>query len=254
MVSPTSPPAPDDSAANPQTSSEREPVAPERTGDRIASITREARMALSTIRGFTEMLEEELEADDAAVRDLGYIRRASERIETLVAELEDCATDAQQVAARDPLTGIANRRHLFEVGEHMVRSQQTLALVVLDVDEFKRINDQFGHHVGDAVLKMVVERFSFAIREGDLLARLAGDEFVAILPGADEDTALRVAQRLRHVLVDAPFVVRNRRVHVTCSIGVAVRGPDHLDLTELIDTADRRMYRAKRAGRDQIAC
>ena len=210
-------------------------------------------MALSTIQGFAEMLQEELETTPDAVRDLGYIRRASDRIEMLIAQLEDCATDARTEATRDPLTGIANRRYLFEVGERMVADEPSMALVVLDVDQFKQINDRFGHHVGDDVLKMVVERFRFAVREGDLLARLAGAEFVAVLPGADESAALRVAKRLRHALIDAPFVIRNRRVQVTCSIGVAVRGPDHVDLTELIDTADRRMYRAKRGGRDQIA-
>jgi len=211
-------------------------------------------MALSTIRGFAEILEEELDSVPSALRDLRCIQDASERITELVSQLEDHATTARHLATVDELTGIANRRCLFQYGNRLVEDGGPLAVVVLDVDQFKQINDRFGHHTGDAILKLVVERFKRAVRDNDLLARLSGDEFVALLPGTDEDGALIVARRLRHALIDHPFTVHNRRITVTCSIGVAVRGPEHIDLTELLDTADNRMYRAKRAGRDRVAC
>jgi diguanylate cyclase (GGDEF)-like protein len=155
--------------------------------------------------------------------------------------------DSQVLARTDDLTGLTNRRGFIE---RLARVEQgmgrpgTFALLLLDLDRFKVINDSLGHQAGDALLTQVGSRISDALRPGDLHARLGGDEFAVLLENADTDTARRVANRVLTVLAE-PFDVGGVTLHVGASIGAAVY-PDHApDAQTLLRRADVAMYAAK---------
>lgn len=149
----------------------------------------------------------------------------------------------------DPLTGLLNRNALEQrLGELEGQSGGAAALLLCDLDHFKRVNDQLGHAAGDAVLQEVADTMRAAIRAGDSIYRIGGEEILVVLPGAEKADAIGVGQRLRQA-------VRERRpggVEVTLSVGVAVSGPGPIDTHELIDLADSALYSAKAAGRDRV--
>jgi diguanylate cyclase (GGDEF)-like protein len=170
--------------------------------------------------------------------------RAVERL-----RLEQLATEAHQ----DPLTGLPNRRRFTEELERTVyRSpEQSCAVLMIDLDRFKEINDSFGHSIGDDLLTLVGPRLQSALQPGDLLARMGGDEFAVLLPGADHGRARTVADDLGTALREA-FVLDGMRLHVDASIGIALC-PDHgRDRSLLLARADTAMYGAKR-GRHGVA-
>lgn len=160
------------------------------------------------------------------------------------------------LASTDGLTGLANRMKLTEVFErersHALRDNKPLSLVVLDLDHFKRINDQFGHDGGDQVLRHVADLLPGRLRETDLLCRLGGEEFALLLPGANLDQAAELADTLRQYLCDTPLQRNHDSIKLTFSAGVAALGEDGATLNELLLTADRRMYEAKGGGRNQV--
>jgi two-component system cell cycle response regulator len=175
-----------------------------------------------------------------------------------VKRLHNALLEANRRLARqaltDDLTGLANRRHSARQLERevalCVRHGRILALLRVDVDHFKPINDSYGHETGDAVLVEVARRLEAAVRGGDELARWGGDEFVAILPGTDKAGALRAAERLRASVAEAPIVAARRELPVTISVGWAHWAGDTPD--DLLARADRALYRAKDAGRDAV--
>jgi diguanylate cyclase (GGDEF)-like protein len=160
------------------------------------------------------------------------------------------------LAQRDPLTGLANRRAFEEALRREVararRSGAPLAVAALDVDHFKRVNDAHGHAAGDAVLAAVAARAAAALRAGDLLARVGGEEFAALLPGAGLAAAVEVAGRVRAAIAGAPVEADGRPVEVTASLGCAALEPADEDGAALLARADARLYQAKRAGRDRV--
>ena len=163
----------------------------------------------------------------------------------------------QALASRDPLTGVANRRRFDEtLSRHLADSKRTklpVAVAILDLDHFKTVNDVYGHPTGDRVLKACVERWESAIRGHDLLARLGGEEFAVILPGADASRARDIAERLRTRLASSAFPVRRGSVDlaVTVSIGVAVNRSGQT-AAGLLAQADAAVYRAKHEGRNRV--
>lgn len=160
------------------------------------------------------------------------------------------------LAQRDPLTGLANRRTFEEALRREVararRSGAPLAVAALDVDHFKRVNDAHGHPAGDAVLAAVAARAAAALRAGDLLARVGGEEFAALLPGAGLAAAAEVAERVRAAIAGAPLEADGRSLSVTASLGCAALEPSDPDGAALLARADARLYQAKRAGRDRV--
>jgi diguanylate cyclase (GGDEF)-like protein len=150
-------------------------------------------------------------------------------------------------ATHDPITGLANRRafqeQLHAELRRAERYQHPLALLIIDVDRFKDVNDQFGHPAGDAVLREIGARLRAELRESDLLARYAGDEFAALLPESTHDQALETAERLRAAIPEDAFAVP---AQVELSIGVGCFPTDARDEAALVDIADRRMYQDKR--------
>jgi len=155
----------------------------------------------------------------------------------------------------DPLTGLPNRTLLAEFLKHAVarahRSHLTAAVLFVDLDRFKSVNDRFGHHVGDLMLVAVAARLRAALRPGDTLARLAGDEFVILCQDLKESSEAEiVAERISLVLAD-PLDVDGRRVEITASVGVAFTGPGEDIPASMLRDADFAMYQAKAAGGDQ---
>ena len=164
--------------------------------------------------------------------------------------------DLQRVAALDPLTAVYNRRfgmqRLAEEFGRALRSGDPLGLLMIDIDHFKAVNDTYGHLVGDRVLQSMVVSARQVLREGDVLIRFGGEEFLALLPGAGRDDLARMAERIRRAVADADVSDGGQRINVTISIGGAGL-PDQHAVTpeELISIADTALYNAKTSGRDR---
>lgn len=177
----------------------------------------------------------------------------------LVASLETAWSAVNEMAMLDSLTGLSNRRRFVPAARRELdlaqRHQQSLAVVLLDVDHFKAINDAFGHLQGDAVLVEVARRCQRALRATDLLARWGGEEFIMLLPNTPLPQARQLAERVREAIVCDPRIrIDGQEVQVTASLGAAGIAPGQtLSLDELIQRADMALYQAKSAGRDRVA-
>ncbi len=164
--------------------------------------------------------------------------------------------EATRLSITDPLTGLANRRELgrrldLELARAS-RAGEPLSLVILDVDDFKAVNDTYGHPAGDAVLEEVARRLRAIGRRSDLAARLGGEEFALLLPGAGVELGATAATRLRRALGGEPVDATGAVVSITCSAGLATY-PDHgATAEELLSGADAALYRAKAAGKDRV--
>ena len=171
------------------------------------------------------------------------------------ADAEDLAALAD-LARRDALTGLANRRAFEEALAREVararRAGTALAVVVLDVDHFKRVNDTHGHAAGDLVLAEVAARAQCALRAEDLLARTGGEELAALLPGATLAAAAEVAERIRRAVAEPAIPVASTAIDVTVSLGCAALGAEERDGAALLARGDARLYDAKRAGRNRV--
>jgi diguanylate cyclase len=172
--------------------------------------------------------------------------------------IRDSLAKSEERARTDTLTGLANRRALDE----FLRKTQIAAMekgepfstLLIDVDHFKRFNDEFGHEVGDQVLKLIAKVLCERLREGDLPARYGGEELVVVLPGADLRIASEVAERIRRAVFEGQIIRRStgeKLPGITISVGVAqFRGGE--PLADLIDRCDRALYLAKKSGRNRI--
>jgi diguanylate cyclase (GGDEF)-like protein len=156
----------------------------------------------------------------------------------------------------DPLTGIANRRAFLQDGEAQLKRQLTdphpIAVMLLDLDNFKSINDRFGHAIGDRVLQLFAQIGNRCMRRVDLFGRLGGEEFAALLFDTTRDRALAVAEEIRAAFANATSEVDGRPVVATVSIGIVISYDAVLDLSALLAQADHALYRAKDNGRNCI--
>jgi diguanylate cyclase (GGDEF)-like protein len=160
------------------------------------------------------------------------------------------------LARVDPLTGVSNRRALSDQAERVLSearaSREPVAVLMIDLDRFKSINDTLGHEAGDEVLRVVTARIRNALRGDDLLGRWGGEEFVAVLPGASMAQALVIADRVRMSVSDSPIAVRSAEPRtVTASVGCAITTDEDID--HVLRRADGAMYRAKLAGDSVVA-
>lgn len=163
---------------------------------------------------------------------------------------------ALSLAERDPLTGALNRRAVQDALRSALATLQhgrsSVALMYLDLDHFKQVNDQHGHRLGDRALRLLVEITQRELRGSDLLGRFGGEEFVVVLPGAYLRDALQLAERVRRGLETAGKVIDGIAVHLTVSIGVVASTPKLNQVEALIEAADRALYRAKHDGRNRV--
>ena len=173
-----------------------------------------------------------------------------------ITEYKKLEQDLQILCRTDPLTTAANRRAFNEIlsqeFSRFKRSQKEYALIMIDLDHFKSINDQHGHSVGDQVLIEVTERCKDNIRVHDILARLGGEEFCILLPYTDSDQAKKVAERLREKIEIKPIIVDGLRVKVTISVGISLVSSGDEDGHQAMERADQKLFQAKESGRNQI--
>jgi diguanylate cyclase (GGDEF)-like protein len=154
-------------------------------------------------------------------------------------------TESRRLALIDELTGLPNRRALLQRVEHAVATGEPVALLLLDLDHFKELNDTLGHHVGDALLRQVGARVRDVLRGGDVLARLGGDEFAVVLAGTEDEAGALVAAGKIGRCLEEPFDLESIPVQVDASVGVALHPTHADDATSLFRHADVAMYRAK---------
>lgn len=189
------------------------------------------------------------DANGAAVEIDVVTRDFSERKRVVDELREEAATDA--------LTGIPNRRHFNRRLEDALNQMQRrhdlqTSVLIIDIDHFKRINDRFGHLIGDGVLKHLAGIMLEGLRKMDSLGRIGGEEFAILLPGAGPLEARIFAERLRQQVVDQPYTENGRSYPVTISIGIAAIAVDDHDIDAPLDRADKALYRAKENGRNRV--
>ena len=170
------------------------------------------------------------------------------------------AAELRRLASSDPLTGVPNRRHFEECSAQIIAAREAngraVAVLMVDVDHFKKINDTYGHPAGDEVLKVVARRCRHALRERDLFARFGGEEFIALLAASAVDEIPAAAERLRSAVAAEPILVGSDRISVSVSVGGAIGEAlpdgDQTLLEDLISRADEALYEAKTSGRNRV--
>jgi diguanylate cyclase (GGDEF)-like protein len=185
----------------------------------------------------------------------------SDKIETLIKEVQKY----KELSLTDHLTGLFNKRYfhtrLVEEVTRAKRSSYEISLIFCDIDYFKRVNDRFGHHMGDEVLRKTAQilrggadelNIISRLRKSDIIARYGGEEFVIILPETGKQGAAIAAERLRQEVENYTFRLDGEDVHITMSFGVAELSPEDKDHTEIIKNADYAMYKAKNRGRNRV--
>lgn len=168
-------------------------------------------------------------------------------------ELETAVDTIRELAAKDPLTGLFNRRAFLEISRHArarcLRDKLPMSLTIGDIDQFKHLNDTYGHQVGDEVLTEVAQRIEATLRNTDIVFRWGGEEFLCLHPATDLETTERVIERVRQALGDYPIITTDVEMAITMTFGVAAIGED---LNAAIQAADTAMYEGKRSGRNRI--
>jgi diguanylate cyclase (GGDEF)-like protein len=177
-------------------------------------------------------------------------------IERDVTEQKELERTLEKLSRTDPLTGLLNRRSFEEISakeySRFARHGDEYSLLMLDVDHFKSVNDNYGHNIGDLVLKMLADNCVANLRTHDVVARWGGEEFCVLLPCTDRDTAACIAEKLRREISSHALKVRGSEVAVTVSIGVSeVRASDRHH-TEVLGRADVALYDAKQSGRNRM--
>jgi diguanylate cyclase (GGDEF)-like protein len=183
------------------------------------------------------------------------LKRSMHEMQNAHRELEQARAAAEHRASTDELTAAFNRRRFAEIAaESLASARGRCALLLLDADHFKQINDAYGHAVGDAVLVGLAQRLGGGLEAGDCLARWGGEEFAVLLRdvASEADLAER-AERLRRTVAETPIVYGDIRVELTISVGCALASDDSQTLDALLDTADRCLYAAKHQGRDRVS-
>jgi diguanylate cyclase len=203
------------------------------------------------LRETRQVQDETLKTRDRMLQAHQEVQEAEQRIRDLEAKLQQMS----ELAREDQLTGSLNRRGLDDVFERELaradRRGTPLCVALLDLDNFKRLNDTYGHLAGDAALKHLVAVVKDSLRSMDVIARLGGEEFVILLPETPVEAAAQTMTRLQRELTRHFFLHENEKLLITFSAGVALRLPGE-DQTALIHRADRAMYKAKHSGKNRV--
>ncbi len=176
---------------------------------------------------------------------------------SLYYELEQSRQEIHVLANTDDLTQIFNRRHFFELAERELersrRNRHSLAIILFDIDDFKRVNDSYGHLAGDLVLRKTCNACQAVIRPYDVFARFGGEEFIFLLPDTDEERARAVADKLRNLISKLAITYNETNVQITISVGIAIFNPNIDTLDDVINRADNALYNAKNMGKNRLA-
>jgi len=218
---------------------------------------------IRTRPGALQIRRERLQELDDITSAVGAFGAALNQINERTADLEREIAERQQAQARlmelattDSLTGLHNRRYFMDTAtqefERARRYQMPLSLLMIDADRFKSINDRFGHHIGDEVLKVLAMIGRRQLREIDLLARLGGEEFAILLPQTDFADAWVVAERLRQTIAEHTVDTEQGLLNFTISLGLSSLDPVTADLDDLLRQADIALYQAKQNGRNRV--
>lgn len=172
-------------------------------------------------------------------------------------QLQAANQELQRLSSTDRLTGLFNRGHWEEMlrqdyARHR-RYDRNAALVMFDIDHFKRINDSYGHQAGDAVIQRAAELIRQSMRDADIAGRYGGEEFVVLLPDTDSEGAVTFAERLRQSIEAHEVIHEGRSIHFTVSLGIADLSQPTSGYAQLIERADSAMYMSKSAGRNQVS-
>ncbi|KAF0177164.1 MAG: PleD family two-component system response regulator [Hyphomonadaceae bacterium] len=203
--------------------------------------------------GAHDIIYRPIDPDELASRARSLIKRRR-----YVEALRQSLDESLELAVTDQMTGLFNRRYLTSQLEPLVqrarRGGEPVSLMVADIDYFKRINDSYGHDVGDEVIKEFAARLATNFRPVDIACRYGGEEFVVVMPGTRGDYACLVAERVRRHMAGSPFVIRGGldRIEVTVSIGVAVSAVGADSAERLLKRADEALYKAKQTGRNRV--
>lgn len=245
-------------------------VMPGLTGPEVCRLVRQRAkepytyLLLLTSKSLKEDLIEGMEsgADDYITKpfdqhELKVRLRAGTRIIDLQAELVKAREALREQATRDFLTRIWNRSSILEILQRELtraeREGRPIGVVLADLDHFKAVNDSHGHFAGDAVLREAARRMQSCMRGYDAIGRYGGEEFLVVLPGCDQDSTTRQAERMRQALRGEPMDLTASRHVLTCSFGATTFQPGAGATPEsLIRTADEALYKAKDQGRDQV--
>ena len=227
----------------------------------------ERSLAQVLVNGAVEDREYRIIAADGQVRwlsDKCFINRQAEPGQPVIivgiaediTEKKQMETELHRLATTDVLTQSSNRRHFFECANRefeQARLQgKPLAFLLLDIDNFKVINDTYGHPEGDKVLQRIAESGRTALRRGDLFGRIGGEEFAAVFPGCAPDMAMQVAERLQREIQRLSFSHDDQTFGITVSQGLTSLTPEDENLDSLFARADAAMYQAKRQGKNRI--
>lgn len=192
---------------------------------------------------------------------LDVVRNASGEITGFIEVFSDITEQKEREdalyrsATRDSLTGVFSRGHFIEMANMEIdrarRFAEPLSVAMFDIDHFKAINDTYGHAAGDKVIVALTQSIAGYIRKIDFVGRLGGEEFALLLPRANKEPALEVAQRLRLIVSEQAVDIGEAEVNFTVSVGVAALRPTTRDLPDLLRNADAALYKAKREGRNR---
>lgn len=171
----------------------------------------------------------------------------------LISELKFTLNNLEKLARTDALTGLINRMFFMELAKReihkAIRHQESLTLAYIDIDDFKKINDQFGHHVGDNLLYLVADTAKSTLRKIDIIARIGGDEFAILLPRTSYESAEVVLHRVQRILLES---MNKKGFSVTVSIGAITFNKPPNSVSEMIEKADNLMYFAKKQGKNLL--
>lgn len=219
----------------------------------VVERNQEAVAASALDLGANDYLVAPIDSNELMVRVRSQLRRKrySDRLRSNV-------VDGLKMAVIDPLTGLYNRRyalqHLQAMSERALKENAPFSILMMDLDEFKIVNDRYGHAAGDEVLTEFSRRMQENVRGIDLVARIGGEEFFVAMPDTNTDQAVQVAERLREAMETRPFIIQghNANINVTVSIGVAESDPEMDAPDAILRNADAALYKAKNNGRNAV--
>lgn len=220
--------------------------------------------AQKALKSAHDLLEQRVDERTAELADtnlkleweIGVRKKSEKELQKAMHQLQSLNKELKNLASIDSLTGVSNRRNFLSQASveiaRATRMDATLSLLMLDIDHFKQVNDRYGHQTGDQVLKAFAQKITKLLRPIDIMARLGGEEFSVLLPGADLQAAVMISERIRCEVQNMRVDGDGGQVRVTVSIGIVQFGLEHNTIERLIALADKHLYLAKNSGRNRV--